>query len=45
LGKRLLFDRLDGSDEASRLAGMAFEQSFKFRAQSIAALGRERVKR
>lgn len=45
LGKRLLFDRLDDRDEASRLAGMTFEQSFKFRAQPIATLGRERVKR
>jgi hypothetical protein len=45
LGKRLLFDRLDGSDEASRPAGMAFEQSLKFRTQSITALGREMVKR
>jgi hypothetical protein len=40
-----LFDRLNGSDEARRQPGTALEQGFKFRAQSIATLGCERVKR
>jgi hypothetical protein len=45
LGKRLSFDRLNGSGKTRGQPGTAFEQGFEFRAQSIAALGRERVKR